>query len=117
MHQIDMLALRISFDFVNTCEYQGILQGQVPREVEASFQQCFLSDVGIKDLSLLAASLDELVHQEVLQRAKNVFKAKKLPMFGHIELKQMQEVLEQVSQILLSLNDCQKFIGILDFIL
>jgi hypothetical protein len=52
--------------------------------------------VGIKDLGLLAASLDELVHQEVLQRAKNVFKAKKLPMFGHIDLKQMQEVLEQV---------------------
>lgn len=31
--------------------------------------------MGIKDLGLLAASLDELVHQEVLQRAKNVFKA------------------------------------------
>lgn len=52
--------------------------------------------MGIKDLGLLAASLDELVHQEVLQRAKNVLKAKKLHMFGHIDLKQMQEVLEQV---------------------
>jgi len=45
---------------------------------------------------LLAASLDELVHQEVLQRTKDVFKAKKLPMFGYIDLKQMQEVLEHV---------------------
>lgn len=75
---------------------QSILRGQVPPEVEAAFRQCFATDVGIKDLGLLAASLDELVHQEVLQRAKNVFKAKKLPMFGHIDLKQMQEVLEQV---------------------
>lgn len=80
----------------STLPLQSILRGQVPPEVEAAFRQCFATDVGIKDLGLLAASLDELVHQEVLQRAKNVFKAKKLPMFGHIDLKQMQEVLEQV---------------------
>lgn len=75
---------------------QGILQGQVPAAVEAAFQQCFLSDVGIKDLSLLGASLDELVHQEVLQRAKSIFEKKNLPMFGHIDPKQMEEVLQQV---------------------
>lgn len=36
------------------------------------------------------------MHQEVLQRTKDVFKVKKLPMFGYIDLKQMQEVLEHV---------------------
>jgi len=80
----------------STFSLQSILQGQLPREVDAAFQKCFHSDAGIKELSLLAASLDELVHQEVLQRTKDVFKAKKLPMFGYIDLKQMQEVLEHV---------------------
>ena len=56
----------------------------------------FLVQTRTGRLSLLAASLDELVHQEVLQRTKDVFKVKKLPMFGYIDLKQMQEVLEHV---------------------
>lgn len=72
------------FSFWQPCHY-----------VSVSFV-VFLVQTPTGRLSLLAASLDELVHQEVLQRTKDVFKAKKLPMFGYIDLKQMQEVLEHV---------------------
>ena len=33
-----------------TFGHQGILQGQLPREVDAAFQKCFHSDAGIKEL-------------------------------------------------------------------
>lgn len=72
-----------------------ILQGEVPQEVESAFEKCS-ADMGVQELALLAATLDELVHQEVLQQVKAVFKAKKLPMFGHIDDQQLQKVLEQV---------------------
>lgn len=76
----------------------GILQGEVPQEVESAFEKCS-ADMGVQELALLAATLDELVHQEVLQQVKAVFKAKKLPMFGHIDDQQLQKVLEQVHSL------------------
>ena len=63
-------------------------------EVQEAFQHC--QNLGLKELALLAASLDELVHQEVLLRVKAVFKAKKRPLFGHIKVLEMQKILEEV---------------------
>ena len=74
-----------------------VLQNQVPRKVDEDFRRCFEDGVQPKELAVLAATLDHLVHQEVLERAVAVFKANKLPLFGSVKVEQMAKVLEQVA--------------------
>ena len=73
----------------------GVLQNEFT-EVQEAFQHCH--GLGLRELALLAASLDELVHQEVLLHVKDVFKAKKRPVFGHIKVLEMQKILEEAPQ-------------------
>jgi len=75
----------------------SVLQDEVPPSVRMKFDTCLQhGSVRLKDLAVLAATLENLVHQEVLERAKAVFSLNKLPLFGHIDLDQMSRVLEQV---------------------
>ena len=73
----------------------SILQNQIPSRVDQEFQACFQDGVAPKELAVLAATLDSLVHQEVLERAMAVFKLKKLPLFGRVSIDQMDQVMEQ----------------------
>ncbi|OLP85428.1 hypothetical protein AK812_SmicGene33561 [Symbiodinium microadriaticum] len=74
----------------------SILQNQIPSSAEQAFQACFQNGAYMKELAVLAATLDNLVHQEVLARTMSVFKANKLPLFGSVRVDQMDTALEQV---------------------
>ncbi|CAE7357291.1 unnamed protein product [Symbiodinium sp. CCMP2456] len=74
----------------------SILQNQIPSSAEQAFRACFQNGAYMKELAVLAATLDNLVHQEVLARTMSVFKANKLPLFGSVRIDQMDTALEQV---------------------
>ena len=80
-----------------TASPASVLQKQVPSRVEQKFHTCFKDGVCVKELAVLAATLDSLVHHEVLERVIAVFKAHKLPLFGSVRMEQMDQVLEQAA--------------------
>ncbi|CAE7866768.1 RRP6, partial [Symbiodinium microadriaticum] len=75
----------------------AILQDQVPEAVKSLFEVPLRQEgLCLRELAVLAALLEDLVHRETMQRVGSAFKAHHVPLVGRVTVERVTAMLEYV---------------------
>merc|ERR1719162_2539497 len=79
----------------NTSSPAGVLKDQVPAYIEDSFEQRLAGKgFALRELSILGATIEHLIHNEAVSRLGAVFNVLKLPVTSAIRVEEAAEALD-----------------------